>query len=115
MESNRRKFMKKVLGGAAGLGTVSMLSSFRPGPTEPQVSPPRGAEPQVDIENLRITDINYVRMKFPRITPRKWNSTIISGGGPATNDENAFTVVGVHRDNGSRPGGRPPSLRIKES
>ncbi len=30
MENTRRKFVKNIMGGAAGAGAVAMLSSFRP-------------------------------------------------------------------------------------
>lgn len=69
------------MGGAAGLGATTMLSSF----TNPQTdgsSTEMFSDQQVDIENLRITDIKYVRMKFPGTVPARWNSIVSSGGGP---------------------------------
>lgn len=68
--------MKQMAGGAAGMGTATMLTSF--------AGPVQDAQPQVDIGNLKITDIRYVRMEFPGRTPVRWNSIIVSGGGPHT-------------------------------
>ena len=76
MSKNRRQFMRNILGGGAALGTASMLSSFRPSVMDATAPPPQGAQPQVDIEKLEITSINYVRMKFPGTTPVMWNSII---------------------------------------
>ncbi|MEN8227677.1 MAG: mandelate racemase/muconate lactonizing enzyme family protein [Bacteroidota bacterium] len=81
MEPNRRKFMKTVMGGAAGLGATTMFSSFTKSQTD-RSSADIFSDQQVDIENLKITDIQYVRMRFPGTTPLKWNSIITSGGGP---------------------------------
>lgn len=82
MESDRRKFMKIMGGSAAGLGAISVLSSFRPSQEEEASTAPVGADPQVDVENLKITEIKYVRMKFPGTVPLMWNSIVSSGGGP---------------------------------
>lgn len=84
LESSRRNFLRTGIGSIAGIGTVSLLSSFKglvnaAAPVSPK-SPI--ADPQVDIEKLKITDIKYVRMQFPGTTPVRWNSIITSGGGP---------------------------------
>jgi L-alanine-DL-glutamate epimerase-like enolase superfamily enzyme len=74
--------MRNLAGGAAGAGAVSLLSSFRDPDREAADLRVPGAEPRVDIDALRITDIQYVRMEFPGKTPVRWNSIIVSGGGP---------------------------------
>ncbi|MFO7668586.1 MAG: mandelate racemase/muconate lactonizing enzyme family protein [Bacteroidales bacterium] len=82
MKNTRRKFVKNIMGGAAGAGAVAMLSSFRPSKMEALAPAPEGASPQVDIENLKITKIEYVRMRFPGTIPLMWNAIVSSGGGP---------------------------------
>jgi len=97
MKSSRRNFLRNAMGSLAGIGTVSLLSSFREPhyAMDPNSAESPVADPQVDIEKLKITDIKYVRMQFPGNTPVRWNSIITSGGGP-----HEMSYLEVHTNQG---------------
>ena len=100
---NRRGFVKRVSGGLAAVGAIPVLSAFQQAGKDPF------QQAQVDIENLKITDIKSVKLQVPGTTPRKWNSIIFSGGGPP-----GMTYLELHTNQGiigrSLPKG-PASLR----
>ena len=73
---NRRIF----LGTALGATTLRAL----PRPVSASQPPP-----------MKITDIKFLRMRFPGVTPRKRNATIASGGGAP-----GMTQLEVHTDAG---------------
>ncbi len=88
------------MGSAAGLGTASMLSSFIQSPTGQSQTDHNAAvdltgDMQADIENLKITDIRYIRMRFPGNVPLMWNSIVSYGGGP-----HSMNLLEVHTNQG---------------
>jgi L-alanine-DL-glutamate epimerase-like enolase superfamily enzyme len=72
---NRRGFVRNMTVGLAAAGTTSFLGSFRDPVNQVKFNP------VVDPDDLKITDLKIIRLKFPGVTPRKWNSIIVSGGG----------------------------------
>jgi len=73
---DRRKFLKTVSAGAAGITTLPLLEKSN------SIKALDLDETGSKFDNLKITDIKIYRMEFPGKTPRKWNSIITSGGGP---------------------------------
>ncbi len=100
---NRRGFVRSISGGLAAMGAIPVLSSFRNAGRE------SFQQTQVSIDDLKITDLKTVKLRFPGQTPRKWNSIIVSGGGPPE-----MTYLELHTNQGiigrSLPKG-PSSLR----
>ena len=100
---NRRGFVKRFSGGLAAVGTIPVLSAFRHAGKDPF------KQAQVSIDDLKITDLKTVKLRFPGNAPRKWNSIIVSGGGP-----NEMTYLELHTNQGiigrSLPKG-PSSIR----
>ena len=72
---DRRSCLKTLTVGGAGLTGASVISV-------PLSEAASTAATNVDIDELRITDIKLVRLRFPGVRPRKWNSIITSGGEP---------------------------------
>ena len=72
---NRRGFVRNLTVGVAAAGTTTFLGSFRDPVNQAKFNP------VVDPDDLKITDLKLIRLKFPGVTPRKWNSIIVSGGG----------------------------------
>ncbi len=72
---NRRGFVRNLSVGISALGASSLLSSFR--------DPAKHSypDPIINPDDLKITDLKLIKLKFPGLTPRKWNSIIVSGGG----------------------------------
>jgi len=77
---NRREFVKSGVYAGAALASTSLW----PRPALP-ASPP----------SLRITDVKFLRLRFPGTTPRKRNAIIESGGGPP-----GMTQLEIHTDQG---------------
>ncbi len=75
---NRRNFLQKISGGAAGLAVTGVLSGNI---LRAQATLQQGA---ASLDNLKLTEAKVIRLKFPGKTPRKWNSIIESGGGAPT-------------------------------
>ncbi len=100
---NRRGFVKRFSGGLAAMGAIPVLSAFHNAGKDPF------KQAQVSIDDLKITDLKSVKLQFPGVTPRKWNSIIVSGGGP-----HEMTYLELHTNQGiigrSLPKG-PSSLR----
>ncbi len=100
---NRRGFVKRFSGGLAVMGAVPVLSAYQNAGKDPF------QQAQVDINDLEITDLKSVKLQFPGVTPRKWNSIIVSGGGPP-----GMRYLELHTNHGivgrSLPKG-PSSLR----
>jgi len=100
---NRRGFVKRFSGGLAAMGAIPVLSAYQHAGKDPI------QQAQVDIDDLKITDIKSVKLQFPGKTPRKWNSIIVSGGGAP-----GMTYLELHTNQGiigrSLPKG-PSSMR----
>jgi L-alanine-DL-glutamate epimerase-like enolase superfamily enzyme len=86
---NRRGFVKGFSGGMAAMGAIPILSAFRDAGKDPF------QDAKVSIDELEITDLKTVRLRFPGRTPRKWNSIIVSGGGPP-----GMTYLELHTNQG---------------
>ena len=101
---NRRGFVKRFSGGLAAMGAIPVLSAYRNAGKDPF------HQAQVSIDDLKITDLKSVKLQFPGVTPRKWNSIIVSGGGP-----HEMTYLELHTNQGiigrSLPKG-PSSMRM---
>lgn len=76
IHSNRRQFLRHLAAGTAAVGTIPLLGSFQ----NPGSAFEGGL--QTNPEDLKITDMKLIKLRFPGTTPRKWNSIIVSGGGP---------------------------------
>lgn len=74
---NRREFLKTGL--CCGVGAMALI------PPALRAAPPK----------LRITDIKFLKLKFPGKTPRKRNGTIESGGGSP-----GMTLLEIYTDGG---------------
>ncbi len=74
-ELKRRDFVKIFSGVIGGYSAASLIA-----PNWASASQALNQARQ-SIDNLRITDIQYLELKFPGELPRKWNSIIHSGGG----------------------------------
>ncbi|MFC2081320.1 mandelate racemase/muconate lactonizing enzyme family protein [Bacteroidota bacterium] len=72
---NRRGFVRNLSVGISAIGASSLLGSFRDPEKQADINP------VVDPSDLKITDLKLIKLKFPGLTPRKWNSIIVSGGG----------------------------------
>jgi L-alanine-DL-glutamate epimerase-like enolase superfamily enzyme len=86
---NRRGFVKRISGGLAAMGAIPVLSSFQNTGKEPS------QQAKVSIDDLKITDLKSIKLQFPGLTPRKWNSIIVSGGGPPE-----MTYLELHTNQG---------------
>jgi len=86
---NRRGFVKRFSGGLAAVGSIPVLSAFQNAGKDPL------QQALVDIDDLKITDIQSVKLQFPGKTPRKWNSIIVSGGGAP-----GMTYLELHTNQG---------------
>ncbi len=87
--TNRRGFVKRFSAGLAAVGAIPALSAFRNAGKDPLHAT------KVSIEDLEITDLKTVKLRFPGKTPRKWNSIIVSGGGPP-----GMTYLELHTNQG---------------
>ena len=74
---NRREFIRSTIGASASLAL--------PTPAHPLVSP----------VPIKITEMKFLRLRFPGRTPRKRNATIESGGGAP-----GMTQLEIHTDAG---------------
>jgi len=86
---NRRGFIKRFSGGLAATGAIPLLSAYQNAGKDPF------QQAQVSIDDLKITDLKSVELQFPGFTPRKWNSIIVSGGGP-----HKMTYLELHTNQG---------------
>ena len=88
-EIQRRCFMKKLLAGAAGIASASLLKSTSPLHSEPL------QKARESMNDLKISDIKTLKLKFPGKTPVKWNSIVKSGGGAPS-----FKVLELYTNQG---------------
>lgn len=89
MATRRREFLAQAL---AGGGSLALLQNT-PGALAEASSVARAQE---TIQNLRITEMKLLRLRFPGRTPRKWNSIIVSGGGaPGMTQLEIYTNEGI--------------------
>jgi L-alanine-DL-glutamate epimerase-like enolase superfamily enzyme len=100
----RRDFVMTLSAGLGGLGSASPFS------TASAASALSSLDPAASIDDLKITDIQFIRLQFPGKTPRKWNSIIVSGGGPPE-----MTYLELHTNQGiigrSIPNGPVTTIR----
>lgn len=91
---SRRSFVKVLTGGAASLTALPVLAA-----------PAALEKGQQSIEDLRITKLSFLRLRFPGSLPRKRNSIIESGGGsPGMRQLEIHTNQGITgRSMGSSP------------
>lgn len=97
----RRRFLRGLgaLGGGAAVG-----ASWEPLATTAL------AAAKSNLNSLRITEMKFLRLRFPGTTPRKWNSIIVSGGGPP-----GMTQLEIHTNEGIIGRSLPSSSRLIES
>ena len=98
----RRKFLK-----LAGISGGVMASCFHETPLRAAQGMARARS---TLNNLRITEMKFLRLRYPGTTPRKWNSIIVSGGGPP-----GMTQLEIHNNEGIIGRSIPRSSRIIES
>ena len=73
---DRRTSLKTLTAGGLGLAGLATFG-------EALATPPTAvSDAKTAVDDLRITDIKSITLRFPGKTPRKWNSIITSGGGP---------------------------------
>jgi len=88
-KQSRRAFLKTSLLGLSGFSFLSLLNP------NSAVSQKLLQSKKDLINNLKITDVQFMRLKFPGKTPRKWNSIIVSGGGTP-----GMTYLELHTNQG---------------
>ncbi len=72
---DRRHFFKTMAGGIGALTAAAVVS---PGHSIAEQTLKTAGQ---KFDDLKITDIRIYKLKFPGVTPRRWNSIIVSGGG----------------------------------
>jgi L-alanine-DL-glutamate epimerase-like enolase superfamily enzyme len=99
MAVHRREFLTNALigGGALALSNQAAMAQA--------VSRARDT-----LQNLRITEMKLLRLRFPGKTPRKWNSIIVSGGG-----QPGMTQLEIHTNEGIVGRSLPNASRLIES
>jgi L-alanine-DL-glutamate epimerase-like enolase superfamily enzyme len=102
MVTRRREFLARAL--VSG-GSLAVLN-----PTPVALAMARSVtRAQETIQNLRITEMKLLRLRYPGKTPRKWNSIIVSGGGSP-----GMTQLEIHTNEGIVGRSLPKATRLIE-
>ncbi len=95
---DRRRFIHSVMSGALGISSLWAR----------EVASAPAA--RADIDDLRVTGMSFLRLRFPGKTPRKRNSIIVSGGGSP-----GMTQLEIHTNQGLVGRSMPSGSKLIES